>query len=74
MKELEFGAFADSLAEQLKEFNIPAKHIENWESIKYFLLAANIHSVITDKQADKLFKYLADTISDYIKRAGKDNE
>ena len=56
MKELEFGAFADSLAEQLKEFNIPAEQIEKWEAIKYFLLAANIHSVITDKQAAKLFQ------------------
>ena len=74
MKELEFGVFADPLAEQLKEFNIPAEQVEKWEVIKYFILSANIHDVATDRQADNLFKYLAKHISDYIVEESKDNE
>lgn len=66
--ELRIGMFAPALEEQLKDFNITKEKINEWESIKYFLIRCHLLEKITDKQEHKLFDCLFKEIKNYIEK------
>lgn len=64
---IEFGLFANSLSEQLKEFDIDKGKVKYWENIVDFLMSAHLDKRLTDREQRKLYDYLVEEIEKEIK-------
>lgn len=63
---IEFGLFANSLSEQLKEFDIDKDKVKYWENVVDFLMSAHLDKRLTDREQEKLYGYLINQIREEI--------
>lgn len=71
--EINFGLFADSLTEQLKDY-LPKEIAQKYDDIAKFLMSAHLDGKLTDKQEHKLFDYLVSRIQKEISKKKVENK